>query len=142
MARIPREVVEHFAGIPLFRDVSKKGLRAIVSAADELDVPAGRTVVREGEHGEEMYVLISGAARVSRKGRTLGTIGPGGFFGEMALLSRAPRNATVTVTEDARLMLLTPSRFHVILDNEPTIARCVMSVMADRLRESERSPTH
>ena len=142
MARIPREVIAHFAAIPLFSRVSKKGLRAIATAADEVDVAAGRDIVREGEGGDEMYLVLSGGAKVVRKGRTVAKMGPGDFFGEMALLSHAPRSATVTTTEDSRLMVLSPRRFEVILAQEPTVAKAVLSVMAERLRERESSATH
>jgi CRP/FNR family cyclic AMP-dependent transcriptional regulator len=142
MAGIPRRVLEHFAGIPLFSGVSKKGLRTIVAAADEITVREGRDLVREGEHGRELYVVVSGSVRVVRKGRTVARMGPGDFFGELALVSGAPRSATVTTESETTVMVLDPRRFDVVMDREPRVAKAVMAAMADRLRAVERSVSH
>jgi CRP/FNR family transcriptional regulator, cyclic AMP receptor protein len=142
MARIPRRVLEHFASIPLFSGVSKNGLRAIVAAADEITVREGKDLVREGEHGRELYVVVEGSVRVVRKGRTVATMGPGDFFGELALMSGAPRTATVTTETESTVMVLDPRRFDVVVDREPRVAKAVMAAMAERLRAVERSLTH
>ena len=142
MARIPKRVLEHFAGVPLFAGVSKNGLRAIVAAADEITVREGKDLVREGEHGRELYVVVEGSVRVVRKGRTVATMGPGDFFGELALMSGAPRTATVTTEAETTVMVLDPRRFDVVMDREPRVAKAVMATMADRLRAVERSLTH
>jgi CRP-like cAMP-binding protein len=142
MPRVPRNVLDHFERIPLFSEVSKKGLRAIVAAADEISVREGRDLVREGEHGRELYVIVDGTVRVTRKGRKVATMGPGDFFGELALISGAPRSATVTTETDATVMVLDPRRFDVVLDREPQVLRAVLATMADRLRASERSVSH
>jgi serine/threonine-protein kinase len=135
-------VLEHFGGIPLFSGVSKKGLRALVAAADEITVREGKDLVREGEHGRELYVVVSGSVRVVRKGRRVATMGPGDFFGELALVSGAPRTATVTTETETTVMVLDPRRFEVVMDREPQVAKAVMAAMADRLRAVERSVTH
>jgi serine/threonine-protein kinase len=135
-------VLEHFGGIPLFSGVSKKGLRALVAAADEIAVREGKDLVREGEHGRELYVVVSGSVRVVRKGRRVATMGPGDFFGELALVSGAPRTATVTTETETTVMVLDPRRFEVVMDREPQVAKAVMAAMADRLRAVERSVTH
>src|SRR6266571_3614763 len=77
MARIPHAILQHFANVPLFSRVSKRGLRLVVSEADELDVPAGRDLVREGEYGRHLFVIVSGAARVHRKAHRIARLGPG-----------------------------------------------------------------
>ena len=135
-------MLEHFGGIPLFSGVSKKGLRALVAAADEITVREGKDLVREGEHGRELYVVVSGSVRVVRKGRRVATMGPGDFFGELALVSGAPRTATVTTETETTVMVLDPRRFEVVMDREPQVAKAVMAAMADRLRAVERSVTH
>lgn len=142
MAGIPKRVLEHFAAVPLFARVSKKGLRAIATAADEFDVPAGRDVVGEGELGHHLFVIVSGTVKVTRKGRKVATMGPGDFFGEMALVSRAPRNATVTTESDATLMSLGAREFSGLLAREPSVAQDVMAAMADRIRSAEKSIAH
>jgi len=142
MARIPKEVLQHFANIPLFWGVSKEGLEAIAMAADEFDEPAGKVLVREGEHQRDLYVIVTGTVEVSRDGRPVATMGPGDFFGELALIGRGPRMATVTATSDVSLMVLAPQRFEDILEREPGIARALLSTMADRLRNIDQSFQH
>jgi CRP/FNR family transcriptional regulator, cyclic AMP receptor protein len=134
--------LEHFERIPLFSGVSKKGLRMIAAAADEITVAQGRDLVREGEHGRHLYVIVDGSAQVIRGGRKVATLGPGDFFGELALISGAPRTATVTTETDTTVMVLDPRRFDVVMDEEPRVAKAVMATMADRLRVIERSITH
>lgn len=143
MARgIPSNVIRHFQAIPLFSALSKKAIRSVVQAAAEVDVPAGKVVVRQGEHGREMYVLISGTALVTQGGKKVAELVPGDFFGEMAFLSPAPRSATVTAYSDMRVMVLSPRELDVIVKREPQIAGRLLSAMAERLRRSERSLAH
>src|SRR5438876_3715239 len=105
MARgIPSNVIRYFESIPMFASVSKAGIRTLIKAATEIDLPAGKTLVKEGETGRELYVLVRGTARATRGGRSLREMGAGDFFGELAFLSHGPRTATVTATTDVRLM--------------------------------------
>jgi CRP-like cAMP-binding protein len=131
-------VIEHFAKVPLFSKVSKKGLRLIASEADEFDVPAGKDLVREGELGRHLYVIVSGKARVHRSGRRIASLGPGDFFGEMALLSNVPRMATVTSETEMRVITLGSRELPPILEKEPAVTRAVLAVMADRICQNER----
>lgn len=139
---IPSEVIRHFQRIPLFESVSKKGIRSIVQAATETDVRAGKMLVREGQHGRELYVVLTGTAVVTQKGRKVAELVPGDFFGEMAFLCPASRSATVKAYSDMRLLVLGPREMDVIVDREPTIARRLLEAMARRIRRSERSLTH
>lgn len=142
MARgIPSEVVRHFSRVPLFAGVSKKGLRAVVQAATEVDLRAGKTLVREGERGRELYVILRGTADVTRGGRKLSELVPGDFFGEMALLNPAPRNATVIARTDMRVMVLGPREMDVIVEREPSVAKQLLAAMAQRVRTSKPSAT-
>ena len=140
MAKIPKEVLEHFRRVPLFAHVSERGLRAVVSAADELDEPAGKALVREGDHGRELFVLTSGSARVTRQGRELAMLGPGDFFGEIALLAGGPRTATVTAESDVAVMILTPRQFETVLDSERSVRRAVLQALGERLPAEEDGP--
>ena len=144
MARgIPSEVIRHFQSVPLFAQVHKRGLRAIVRAATEVDVPAGQVLVREGDHGRELYVIVRGTALVTRAGRKLRELIPGDYFGELAFLQPAPRSATVTAKSDMRVMVLDSRAMDVVVEEEPLIARRLLGTMAERLRQVERtSPTH
>jgi CRP/FNR family cyclic AMP-dependent transcriptional regulator len=143
MARgIPKEVIEHFETVPLFASVSKRGLRAIVQAATEVDVRAGKPLVHEGEWGREMYVILRGTADVTKDGRKLRELVPGDFFGEMAFLSPAPRTATVTARTDMLVMVLDSRAMGSVVEREPAVARKLLAAMAERIRSTERSSVH
>jgi CRP/FNR family cyclic AMP-dependent transcriptional regulator len=135
---IPSEVVHRFQRVPLFQSISQKSLRAIVSAAVEVDVPAGKVLVREGEHGRELYVILRGTAEVERGGRKLRELTPGEFFGEMALLHPSPRSATVTARTDMRVMVLGAREMEVVLDRERSLSKRLLEAMAQRVRQVEQ----
>lgn len=142
MARgIPQEVLRHFARVPLFSSVSKKGLRAVASAATEVDVPAGKELVRQGEHDRYLYVITRGTAVARKNGRKLRELAPGDFFGEVAFLSGAARSATVAAWTDFRVMVLGPRELDAIVAREPAVARALLKAMAERVQQSGRSPT-
>src|SRR5258707_14453403 len=92
---------------PLFEHCSKKELGLIGGLADEIDLPAGKVLIREGDRGREFFVIISGEVEVRRKGRRVATMGAGSFVGEMALLSKAPRSATVTALTALDVLVIT-----------------------------------
>ncbi len=138
MARVPQAFVRLLGGIPLFSGVSKKGLRAMLGVADEIEVKSGQVIVKEGGFDRDMYVIVSGSARVTKGGRKVGALGPGDFFGEMALMCRGARRATVVAEGDTRLLVLGHREFDVVVDAEPTVARAIMTKMAERLRNLER----
>ncbi len=83
--------VEALATVPLFSACSKKDLQTVAKSADHLTVAPGKVVVTEGAAGAEFFVILDGRARVERHGREVASLGPGGFFGDLALLDRAPR---------------------------------------------------
>jgi CRP/FNR family transcriptional regulator, cyclic AMP receptor protein len=122
---------------PLFEHCSKKDLKQIALITDELEMPAGRVLIQEGERGREFFVLVSGEAEVRRKGRKVATLGPGSFFGEMALLSKVPRTATVTAVSDVDLLVITDRAFVDLLDRVPEIWLKVARALADRVGADE-----
>ena len=98
---------------------------------------AGKVLVTEGETGHEFFVILDGMARVSRQGRRVNTLGPGAAFGELALLDKAPRNATVVADSDMELVVLGQREFAGIIDEVPGFARKLLAGMAKRLREAD-----
>jgi CRP/FNR family transcriptional regulator, cyclic AMP receptor protein len=119
--------------VPLFSSASKQELAQIASIADEIDLPEGKVLIREGDPGREFFVLIDGTAEVERGGKKVAAIGPGDFFGEIALVSKTPRNATITTTSPVRALVITDRAFRQLLDRSPQIAVGVLSALAERL---------
>jgi len=129
--------IERLAAVPLFRACSKKELGQVASAADQITIEAGDDVVAEGEIGHEFFVIMSGQATVHRGGRDVATIGPGDYFGELALLDRTQtrRDATVRATSALEVLCIGRREFGALLDEVPTLAHKVMAGMAQRLHE-------
>ena len=119
--------------VPLFSSASKSELAEIASIADEIDLPDGKTIIREGESGREFFVLIEGSADVERGGRKVASIGAGDFVGEIALISKTPRNATITTTSPVRALVITDRAFRQLLDHSPQIQIGVLQALAERL---------
>jgi CRP/FNR family transcriptional regulator, cyclic AMP receptor protein len=119
--------------VPLFSSASKSELEQIASIADELDLPEGKVLIKEGDAGREFFVLIDGTAEVERGGRKVASLGPGDFFGEIALIAKTPRNATITTTSPVRALVVTDRAFRQLLDRSPQIAVPVLVALAERL---------
>jgi CRP/FNR family transcriptional regulator, cyclic AMP receptor protein len=131
--------IELLKRVPLFAGCSKGELRELALVADELDLKEGRTLVREGRPGREFFVLVEGTVRVSREGRKLAELGPGDWFGEIALLTNTPRTATVTSTSALRVLVITDRSFRNVVERMPTIALKVLSTISERLSHDAKS---
>lgn len=129
--------LDHLASVPLFAGLSKKELQEVARAADELDVEAGKELVTEGRTGHEFFLILDGEAIVKRNGRKIATLGPGQHFGELALLDRGPRSATVVADTDMRVLVVGQREFAGILETLPGIAAKLLRAMAQRLREAD-----
>jgi CRP-like cAMP-binding protein len=129
--------LEHLAQVQLFSSLNKRELRLIGKAADIVDLKGGTEIVREGAIGHEFYLVLSGEATVRRNGRKVATLGPGRYFGELALLDRGPRSATVVANTDMQLVVISQREFMSVLDKVPTVSEKLLSSMAARLREAD-----
>jgi CRP/FNR family cyclic AMP-dependent transcriptional regulator len=127
------EKVEWIRHVPLFAQCSKRELAQIAGIADEIDLREGKVLIREGERGREFFVLLEGNAEVTKDGRRINTLGPGDFFGEIALVSQSPRTATVTATSSVHTLVITDRSFRRLLDDQPEIQRKVLLALAERL---------
>jgi CRP-like cAMP-binding protein len=136
MALARNAKVDLIRGVPLFAHCSRGEIAEVAKIADEIDVAADKELTREGDRGREFFVLLEGAAAVRRGGRKVNTLGPGDFFGEIALVSRSPRTATVTTTSPSRLLVITDSRFRSLLEHSPRIQLRILEALADRLAPS------
>ncbi|HWG56822.1 MAG TPA: cyclic nucleotide-binding domain-containing protein [Gaiellaceae bacterium] len=131
---LPRNAkVELIRGVPLFARCTRAEVAEVAKIADEVDVADGKELTREGDQGREFFVLLEGSAVVRRGGRKVNTLGPGDFFGEIALVSRSPRTATVTTTAPSRLLVITAASFRSLLDHSPRIQLRILEALADRL---------
>ena len=133
--------VQALKGVPLFEDLSRKELVQLERVCEDLEVEQGRVLCKEGEVGHEFFVLVNGKVQVSRKGRRVATMGGGDFVGEIALVTKLPRTATVTAETPVRLFVLTSREFHAVLDQNPKVERKVLRALARRLAETSRDPT-
>ena len=119
--------------VPLFARCSRAELKEIALLADEIDLREGKEMTREGAPGREFFVLLDGTADVKKNRRRVNTLGPGDFFGEIALVSREPRTATVIATSPVRALVITDRSFRRLLDDAPQVQTKVMEAMAQRL---------
>jgi CRP/FNR family transcriptional regulator, cyclic AMP receptor protein len=119
--------------IPLFGDCSKTELEAVARVTDELALPEGRVLMRQGAPGRELVVLVGGEATVERDGERIAVLSDGDFLGEVALVTGRPRTATVTATTELRVLVLDGLSFDRLLRDVPTIAVKVMKAVAERL---------
>jgi CRP/FNR family transcriptional regulator, cyclic AMP receptor protein len=129
--------IDHLAEVPLFSACSRKELGLVAKRAEDVKVDAGKVLVSEGATGTEFFVIIDGRARVERRGRKVATVGPGGFFGDLALLDRAPRNATVLAETPMELLVLGQREFAALIDEVPGFAHKLLAGLARRLREAD-----
>jgi CRP-like cAMP-binding protein len=129
--------VELIRGLPLFELCSKRDLRRIAALAEERDVAAGTELIREGEPGTEFYVVVVGDVEVRRRGRRVARLGAGSFVGEIALLSRSPRTATVVATTPLHVLAIAGRDFVALLDSLPELWLKVARTLADRVDADE-----
>jgi CRP/FNR family cyclic AMP-dependent transcriptional regulator len=128
-----------FSQVPLFSRLKGKSLERVAHVADEVDVPAGMALTQEGATAAEFFVILEGNVEVTRGGGMLATLGPGDFLGEIALVDGGPRTATARTTTPARLVVLTTSQFHTLIDDEPEVRLCVLQALAARVRSLDAS---
>lgn len=140
MAR--KSPVQMLGEVGLFEGLSKKELNQISKAARRVEFPKGSVIVKEGEEGVGFHLIVTGKAKVTVKGRARSTLGPGAFFGELSLIDRGPRTATVTSETDVTTLSLVSWEFLPLVEKTPSIARKLLLEMCRRLREADRSHTH
>lgn len=128
--------------VPLFAKCDRRQIQRIGMLADEVDLPKGRVLMRQGERGEEMFVLIDGAVHVDRDGRSIDMDRGGQFFGEIALLDGGPRTATVELTRDSSLLVISRRDFQTMMNELPDIRLQVLEALAQRVRSSEPDSAH
>jgi CRP/FNR family transcriptional regulator, cyclic AMP receptor protein len=120
--------------VPLFSRCNGRELSAIAAEADELTLPEGKDLTRQGERGREFMVIVEGSARVTKNGRKINELKAGDFLGEIALLSDVPRTATVTTTAETTVLVLTDRAFKRVADKIPSVHRSLLAALSERLQ--------
>lgn len=128
------EKLDLLHGIPLFADLDRRHLERLGMLTEEVDVPAGKVLIRQGEHGDDLMVIVSGEVAVERNGERVAGLGPGDFFGEIALIVGGPRTATVTAEAPTRLLVVNHRDFHALMEEFPEVAAQVLLTLAHRIR--------
>ena len=131
--------IELLKRVPLFAGCSKSELGALAKTADELDLREGKELTTEGRPAREFFVLVEGTVVVRRKGRKIRDLGPGDWFGEIALLTQAPRTATVTATSPLLVLVITDRAFRHVVEEMPSVALKVLERLGDRLASDAKS---
>jgi len=132
--------VEALRRAPLFEGLSKRELRELARATEDLKIEAGTVLCREGSLGREFFVIVDGVVEVTKDGRRLATRKAGEFFGEIALITTTKRTATVTAKTPIRCFILTRGDFRRVLDENPTVERKVMQALGERLLSYTEDP--
>ena len=122
--------------VPLFATCSTRQLEDIATIADELAQPKGSTLARQGDRGHEFIVLLDGLADVRRNGRKIASLGPGSFFGEIALLTDSARTADVIAATDVRTLVIGDRAFARLLRDDAAVQAKLLGVLAARLAEN------
>jgi CRP/FNR family cyclic AMP-dependent transcriptional regulator len=125
--------IELLKKVPLFSRLDKKHLQAVARITDELDLPAGKEMATEGDRGREFFVLLDGEADVKKGDRSINTMKTGDFFGEIALVTKMPRTASVTATTPVRVLVITERDFDALLKKSPEVGRSVAEALAERV---------
>jgi CRP/FNR family cyclic AMP-dependent transcriptional regulator len=122
------------ARCPFFAGLSRGDLLALAKVSEDLEVEEGKVLTREGQSGSEFFVIIEGEVSVTKGGEEIRTLGPGDFFGEIALLEDTPRTATVTAKTRLRFFVLTRQAFRSLLAQQPGLEDKVTAALAERVR--------
>lgn len=136
------EKLDKLRRVPLFSGLGRRELERLGMLTDEVDLPAGRVLMRQGDRGEELFVFMTGSARVERDGRVIAERGPDDFVGEIALVDGGPRTATVTLTADSALLVVGRQQFRQLLDEFPAVRLQVLDALAHRVRSAEVEAAH
>jgi CRP/FNR family transcriptional regulator, cyclic AMP receptor protein len=132
------QVTAHLSAVRIFATCGKKELREIAKTAKIAKVHSGTQIITEGDEGHTMYVILTGSARVSRNGRRLATVGTGNAFGELALLSKGPRTASVVALSDMEVAIITRRQLSRLLETAPAFARKLLESLADMVRDLDK----
>jgi CRP-like cAMP-binding protein len=125
--------------VPLLEECSRKQLKAVAKITEVVEVPAETVLARQGEPGNEFYLIMDGSARVELSPRRRTRLKPGDYFGEMSLLDGEPRSATVIAETPMRLLVIKRRDFSTLLREAPELTQSILATLSRRLRQAERA---
>jgi CRP-like cAMP-binding protein len=131
---------EYLRAVPMFSACRPRELSHIAQLVERVEVKEGDVLVKEGTRTREFFIILEGEATVVRRGRELATLGTGRYFGELALLDPAPRSATVTMSTNGQVLVLTQRDFFTIIRDVPTLVRALLTGLAQRVHQLDPSP--
>jgi CRP/FNR family transcriptional regulator, cyclic AMP receptor protein len=129
--------LDNLGSVSLFSNCSRKDLQRIAKSLDEVTFEPGKVIVEQGRIGQEFFLIEEGEATVRRNGEIIAELGPGDYFGEIALLDRGPRTTSVVADTDMAVLVLGQREFTGLLDSVPGLAYKILTIMARRLREAD-----
>jgi CRP-like cAMP-binding protein len=135
---LERSVADAIGDAGLFSLCTRKELKLVAKLAKTRTVRAGTTLVTEGERGDTMFVLLSGGATVHKAGRKIADLGPGEVVGELAVLAKAPRNATVKTSRDSEVATIGRRELFRLIDDAPGFSRKLLESLANRVRDLDK----
>ena len=127
------------ASCPFFAGLSRGELLELAKVTEDMEVEAGKVLTREGQSGSEFFVIVDGEVSVTKNGQEIRTLGPGDFFGEIALLEDTPRTATVVAKTPLRFFVLTRQSFRSMLAHQPELEQKVLAALAERVRATSET---
>lgn len=136
MARKDQKL-EHLSKVPMFSALNQSELRTLGRLSDEITVKEGKVLCEEGTEGHEFYLVLGGEALVKKGKKTVATLKPGSFFGELSILDGGVRSASVVAGTDCELLIIGQREFSGVLRELPNFSRKLLASLAKRLRESD-----
>jgi CRP-like cAMP-binding protein len=133
------EKLEHLKKVPLFSRMGKRELERLGQLADEVEVGLDDILAEQGHLGQEFFIVLDGRLSVLDGRRVINQLGPGDFFGEIALLDGHQRTASVRADGITRLLVIGHSEFNALIDEFPSVRAAVLAAVAERLRRAESS---
>jgi CRP-like cAMP-binding protein len=131
--------VEALGKVPLLAGLSKRERAQLAKVAEDLEIPAGRKIATEGTRGREFFAIVEGEVELTQKGKRIGTLGPGEYCGEFALIIGGPRPTTATAKTPLRVFVLTDRHFKELLRNNPGVELKVMRSLAEWVRRLRKN---